>query len=63
MGDNYCGHASFAIDLFWAESDDEAQLAITKLREELADWISRKKSELVIYAVEVSLDPDNVETP
>ena len=24
MGDNYCGHASFAIDLFWAESDDEA---------------------------------------
>jgi len=63
MGDHYCGSASFFIDDFWAESDEEAQSAIDKLREELVDWIGRKKSELTIYAVQVGLDPQNVETP
>lgn len=62
-GDHYSGSGSFAIDDFWAESDEEAQLAISGLRDEFVEWVRQKKSVLAIYAVEVNLDPQNIETP
>lgn len=62
MGDHYSGYASFAIDDWYAESDEDAQAAISRLRDELTDWINtKKKSELVIYHLEVNLDPQEIE--
>jgi len=64
MGDWYSGNASFVIEGWFAESDEEAQAAVNKLRDELVDWINTKKeSELVISHIEVNLDPQNIETP
>lgn len=61
-GDNYCGSASFVIDYFWADDDDQAQAAINVLRDELVDWINtKKKSNLPIRNVEVLLSPDEIE--
>lgn len=61
MGDHYSGNALFIIDDWYAESYEEAQAAISKLRDELMDWINtKKKSELVISHVEMNLDPQEI---
>jgi len=61
MGDWYSAHASFVIEGWFAETDKEAQEAISRLRDELVDWINtKKKSELVVSHIEVDLDPQEI---